>query len=95
MFDTLCLKLVAMWLPWPIGYQSGARMLTIKSVEKLSLNSVAWDEGGLFLLTMHPHIAGHRSRMPVLERLIKHMKARGRCWFATHEQVARWCKDNA
>ncbi len=35
----------------------------------------AWDEGGLFLLTMHPHITGHRSRMPVLERLIKHMKA--------------------
>jgi peptidoglycan-N-acetylglucosamine deacetylase len=44
---------------------------------------------------MHPHITGHRSRMPVLERLIKHMKARGRCWFATHEQVARWCKENA
>ena len=38
----------------------------------------AWDEGGLFLLTMHPHITGHRSRMPVLERLIKHMKARGK-----------------
>jgi peptidoglycan/xylan/chitin deacetylase (PgdA/CDA1 family) len=55
----------------------------------------AWDEGGLFLLTMHPHITGHRSRMPVLARLIKHMKARGKCWFATHEQVARWCKDNA
>jgi peptidoglycan/xylan/chitin deacetylase (PgdA/CDA1 family) len=55
----------------------------------------AWDEGGLFLLTMHPHITGHRSRMPVLERLIKHIKARGQCWFATHEQVARWCKENA
>lgn len=27
----------------------------------------AWDEGGLFLLTMHPHISGHRSRMPVIE----------------------------
>ena len=49
----------------------------------------AWEEGGLFLLTMHPHITGHRSRMPVLERLIKHMKARGKCWFATHAQVAR------
>jgi peptidoglycan-N-acetylglucosamine deacetylase len=34
-------------------------------------------------------------RMPVLERLIKHMKARGKCWFATHAQVAQWCKDNA
>ena len=37
----------------------------------------AWDEKGLFLLTMHPHITGHRSRMPVLERLIRHMKAKG------------------
>jgi peptidoglycan-N-acetylglucosamine deacetylase len=55
----------------------------------------AWEEGGLFLLTMHPHITGHRSRMPVLERLITHMKARGSCWFATHAQIAQWCKDNA
>ncbi len=25
----------------------------------------AWQEGGLFLLTMHPHISGHRSRIAV------------------------------
>ena len=51
----------------------------------------AWDEGGLFLLTMHPHITGHRSRMGVLSGLIQHIKARGDVWFATHEQVARHC----
>jgi peptidoglycan/xylan/chitin deacetylase (PgdA/CDA1 family) len=55
----------------------------------------AYAEGGLFLLTMHPHVIGHRSRMPLLERLIRHIKARGNVWFATHEQVARWCKANA
>lgn len=55
----------------------------------------AWDEGGLFLLTMHPHFIGHRSRLPLLERLIRHMKAKGACWFATHAQVAAWCKENA
>ncbi len=55
----------------------------------------AYAEGGMFLLTMHPHVIGHRSRMPLLERLIRHMKARGDVWFATHEQVARWCKANA
>jgi peptidoglycan/xylan/chitin deacetylase (PgdA/CDA1 family) len=59
----------------------------------------AWNEGGLFLLTMHPHITGHRSRLPVLERLIRHAKAKGqetnKCWFATHAQVAQWCKDHA
>lgn len=52
-------------------------------------------EGGLFLLTMHPHVSGHRSRIVVLERLIKYIKSRGKVWFATHEQVARWCKGTA
>ena len=55
----------------------------------------AYAEGGLFLLTMHPHVIGHRSRLPLLERLIRHIKARGPVWFASHEQVARWCKANA
>lgn len=55
----------------------------------------AWDERGLFLLTLHPHISGHRSRLPVLQQLIQHAKAKGEVWFATHEEVARWCKDPA
>ena len=55
----------------------------------------AWEERGLFLLTLHPHVSGHRSRLPVLARLIAHMKARGGCWFATHAQVAEWCKAHA
>jgi len=55
----------------------------------------AWDERGLFLLTMHPHVSGHRSRLPVLARLIAHMKTKGGCWFATHAQVAAWCKAQA
>jgi hypothetical protein len=52
----------------------------------------AWEEGGLFLLTMHPHISGHRSRVGLLDSIIAHAKAKGGCWFATHEEVARWCK---
>lgn len=55
----------------------------------------AWHEHGLFLLTLHPHLIGHRSRIVLLERLIRYMKSRGSVWFATHEQVARWCKANA
>ena len=51
----------------------------------------AWEEGGLFLLTMHPHYIGHRSRMPILARLIDHIRARGEVWFATHLQVAEYC----
>lgn len=44
-------------------------------------------EGGLFLLTMHPHIIGHRSRIALLAELIEHMKRVNTVWFATHEEV--------
>ena len=52
----------------------------------------AYERGGLFLLTMHPHIMGHRSRVAVLERLIVHMKQKGGVWFATHEDIAKHLK---
>ena len=55
----------------------------------------AYEEGTMFLLTTHPHIIGHRSRMVILEELIEHIKARGDVWFATHEQVARYVKEQA
>jgi peptidoglycan/xylan/chitin deacetylase (PgdA/CDA1 family) len=55
----------------------------------------AYGEHGLFLLTMHPHIIGHRSRMSVLEELIQHMRSRPGVWFATHEQIARYVKEHA
>jgi len=55
----------------------------------------AWDERGLFVLTMHPHIIGHRSRMYLLEALIAYMKAKGSVWFATHAEVAAYCKAEA
>ena len=51
----------------------------------------AYAEGGLFLLTMHPHIIGHRSRIQVLEELIRHIRAHAAVWFATHADVARYC----
>jgi peptidoglycan/xylan/chitin deacetylase (PgdA/CDA1 family) len=53
---------------------------------------VAYQEGGLYLLTMHPHLTGHRSRTAMLERLITYMKAKPGVWFATHEQIANHVK---
>jgi peptidoglycan/xylan/chitin deacetylase (PgdA/CDA1 family) len=53
---------------------------------------VAYEERGLYLLTMHPHIMGHRSRVALLDRLIQHMKSKSGVWFATHEQIARHVK---
>lgn len=54
----------------------------------------AWEEGGLFLLTMHPHVIGYRSRIFILEELIAHMKAKGQCWFATHADIAAYCRQS-
>ena len=53
---------------------------------------MAYEERGLFLLTMHPQVIGHRSRIAMLEKLIQYMQARPGVWFATHEQVARHAK---
>lgn len=52
----------------------------------------AYAEGGLFQLTMHPDIIGHRSRIWLLEELIRHCRNHPDVWFATHADVVRHCK---
>jgi peptidoglycan/xylan/chitin deacetylase (PgdA/CDA1 family) len=48
----------------------------------------AYREGTMFMLTMHPHISGHRSRIDQLEKLVAHMKSKPGVWFATGQQIA-------
>lgn len=48
----------------------------------------ARSEGGLFQLTLHPHIIGHRSRLLVLRKLLEHITSFGDVWLSTHAQVA-------
>ena len=55
----------------------------------------AWEDGGVFQLTMHPHIIGYRSRIWIVEELIRHAKSKGKVWFATHAEVAAWAKEHA
>tara|TARA_A100001037_G_scaffold212516_1_gene190541 strand:+ start:1139 stop:2050 length:912 start_codon:yes stop_codon:yes gene_type:complete len=55
----------------------------------------AYKDDGLFLLTMHPHFTGHRSRLAMLDELIGHMKGHPDVWFATHAEVAQYCLENA
>ena len=55
----------------------------------------AFDEGGICQLTMHPHIIGHRSRIFIVDEIIRHAKAKGDVWFATHRDVVEWAKANA
>jgi peptidoglycan/xylan/chitin deacetylase (PgdA/CDA1 family) len=50
----------------------------------------AYEDGGLFQLTMHPHVIGYRSRIWILDEIIRHAKAKGDVWFATHADVVRW-----
>ncbi|MBP2459814.1 MULTISPECIES: polysaccharide deacetylase [unclassified Rhizobium] len=55
----------------------------------------AYQEGGLFLLTMHPHVSGYRSRIFILEELIQHIKQHDDVWFGTHADIARFASENA
>lgn len=55
----------------------------------------AYEEGGLFLLTMHPHVSGYRSRIFILEELIRHIQSHNDVWFGTHADIARYAKENA
>lgn len=52
----------------------------------------AFREGGIFQLTMHPHISGYRSRIWILEELIRHARSLGPVWFATHADIVRHVK---
>jgi peptidoglycan/xylan/chitin deacetylase (PgdA/CDA1 family) len=52
----------------------------------------AYEAGGLFQLTMHPHVITARSRIWILEEVIRHAKSKGDVWFATHAEVAEYVK---
>ena len=52
-------------------------------------------EGGLFQLVMHPHVIGYRSRIWILEEIVRHAQALGDVWFGTHAEIAAWCRKSA
>ena len=81
----------------PLFNPLGARYMNPRDIMQVWIDEfeVAWDEGTMFLLTMHPHVIGHRSRLVALKGLIDHIKARGNVWFGTHEEAARWVRQQA
>jgi len=91
------------WIKDDYPYFGMDRLSTVRPYTAPSLVGEIWRrefdganaEGGLFLLTMHPHVIGHRSRISVLEELIQHMRAQAGVWVATHEDVARYVKAQA
>ena len=56
---------------------------------------VAYQEGTVFVLTMHPHYIGHRSRIVILRELIEYIRGHEGAWFGTHEAAVRWVREQA
>ncbi len=50
----------------------------------------AYEQGTMFVLTLHPHVSGHRAPLRHLDELIGYMKSKPGVWFATGEQIARY-----
>lgn len=56
----------------------------------------AYREGGLFELTMHPHVITNRSRIWIVEELIAYAKSlAGGVWFARHDEIAAYALAHA
>ncbi|MBM6596702.1 polysaccharide deacetylase family protein [Microvirga pudoricolor] len=55
----------------------------------------AYDAGSIFQLVMHPFVIGYRSRIWILDEVIKHAKSKHGVWFGTHAEVAAWVKQHS
>ena len=83
----------------PLFDPRGERYSSPRDVARVWMDEFdkAYDEGTMFVLTMHPHISGHRSRIVALEQLIAHIQAKGagKVWWATHGAVAEYVRKEA
>jgi peptidoglycan/xylan/chitin deacetylase (PgdA/CDA1 family) len=52
----------------------------------------AYEQRTMFVLTLHPHVSGHRAPLHHLDQFIAYMKSKPGVWFATGEQMARYVK---
>jgi peptidoglycan/xylan/chitin deacetylase (PgdA/CDA1 family) len=52
----------------------------------------AYEEGTMFVLTLHPFVSGHRAPMKHLNELVAYMKSKPGVWFATCADVANYVK---
>ena len=52
----------------------------------------AYNEGTLFVLTLHPFVSGHRAPMRHLNELVGYMKSKPGVWFATGAQITDYLK---
>jgi len=53
----------------------------------------AYEEGTMFVLTLHPYLSGHRAPMKHLAEFVAYMKSKPGVWFATAADIARYVKE--
>ena len=54
-----------------------------------------YEEGTLYLVTLHPHLIGMRSRIQYLDDLITYIKSKPNVWFATGSDIVGYVKQQA
>ena len=80
----------------PLFDPRGERYMNPRDVARVWMDEFdkALEEGSMFVLTLHPHVSGHRSRIVALEQLIAHIQRRGgaQVWWATHADAAAYVR---
>lgn len=80
----------------PLFDPRGERYMNPRDVARVWMDEFdkAYEEGTMFVLTLHPHVSGHRSRIVALEQLIAHIEAKGAgaVWWATHADAAEYVR---
>jgi peptidoglycan/xylan/chitin deacetylase (PgdA/CDA1 family) len=56
---------------------------------------VAYEEGTLYLITLHPHLIGMRSRITYFDDLLRYITSKPNVWFATAEEIARYVREQS
>jgi peptidoglycan/xylan/chitin deacetylase (PgdA/CDA1 family) len=83
----------------PLFDPRGERYMNPRDVARVWMDEFdkAYEEGTMFVLTLHPHVSGHRSRIVALELLIAHIQAKGtgKVWWATHAAAAEYVRSAA
>lgn len=81
----------------PLMNPLGARYASPRDVLQVFKDEfdVAYAEGTTFILTLHPHYSGHRSRIVVLRELIEYINSHDEVWYGTHADAARWVRRQA
>ena len=80
----------------PLFDPRGQRYMNPRDIAKVWIDEFdkAYEERTMFVLTLHPHVSGHRSRIVALEQLIAHIEAKsaGTVWWATHAAAAEYVR---